>query len=232
MLSEAMTVKERLLTPHGELELQQHHVDSNIQWDIIQDGSYICSSKRGRSSVSLINFGLDALNDNVQVKVMIGGLGLGYSLRAALQSPKVSCVDVVEWEKAIIGWHLRFLGDYARKALMDPKTRLITENIIEFLPETTQKYNLIAIDIDSGPKDYKHPENARLYNGEFLGTLKKHLEEGGVLTVWSDSYEESFRDLLESLFSKVDVCRVQDKDSSGEMLEAFIYRAFTEETHP
>lgn len=225
MLSEATTVKERLLTPHGELELQQHHEESNTQWDIIQDGSYICSSKRGRSSVGLVNFGLEALNVQNDLKVLIGGLGLGYSLRAALQSPQVVEVDVVEWEKAIIGWHLRFLGDYARKALMDSRTRLITENILVALPGIQRKYNLIAIDIDSGPRDFTHPQNAELYSVDFLSVLRGHLKKDGVLTIWSDSYEESFRNLLESLFSKVDVCRVLDHDSSDGHLEAFIYRA-------
>lgn len=226
MLSETMNVKERLMTSHGQLELQQYYTKSDIQWDIIQDGSYICSSKRGHSSVSLVNFGLDAITNEAAVKVLIGGLGLGYSLRAALQSPKVASVDVVEWEKAIIGWHLRFLGDVARKALMDPRTQLITDNILMVMPNLEKKYHLIAIDIDSGPKDFNHPENAAIYSAEFLSLLKEHLEPDGILTIWSDSYEESFRSLLDTIFRKVDVCRVLDQESGDKPLEAFIYRAF------
>lgn len=226
VLVEATTVKERLITPHGELELRERSLESDIQWEITQDGFFVCSTNRNQSAAELISYGLDALAIGMkEINLLIAGLGLGASLRTALGSSRVSKVDVVEWEKAIIGWNIRFFGQPSKNALMDPRTRLIAGNLREVLPEIHNRYQLIALDIDNGPEWPVHPENAGIYGREFLALIKDHLVPEGILTVWSGRYQDSFFSLLDSIFSRVDVKQVWDKDSQGNPLEAFIYRA-------
>lgn len=226
VLADTVTVCERLNTPHGELELRQRSMESDVHWEITQDGYFICSTTRNLSTAELVHFGLETLSPTGDgLKVLIAGLGLGFSLRAALMHQHVSRADVVEWEKAIIGWHLRFLGPSSKDALMDPRTQLIAGNLLDVLPRIQTRYHLMALDIDNGPDWLVHPENAGVYRGEFLSVICDHLEPGGVLTIWSDQYQESFLHLLRSFFQSADVKQVWDKDGDGKPLKAFIYRA-------
>ena len=224
---EAVTVRERIITPHGELELRQRSLAKDVQWEITQDGYFVCPTKRSHSAIELIQYGLNALpKESRELKVLIGGLGLGFSLQAALAHPGVAQVDVVEWEKVIIGWNLRFFGRHSKEALMDPRTRLIAGNLLDVLPTMESRYHLIALDIDNGPGGLVHSEKAAgSDDGGFLSVIREHLLPGGALTVWSDKYQEEFLTWLKFVFSQAAVRRVWDKEDDGGPLEAFIYRA-------
>jgi spermidine synthase len=141
----------------GETILRQ----GTAGFELIVDGQFLISSASGPSSVELVTFGLESFTAQAGgLQVLIGGLGLGFSLKTAWSDQRVEQVTVVELEPALIDWHRQGLLPETAAIINDPRVFLINRDLIKFIENCREKYNLIALDIDNGPDWLSHQENA------------------------------------------------------------------------
>jgi spermidine synthase len=187
----------------GELVLRQVGDD----YEVISNGVFLMDTRNGESERLLVRATLDHLPGDAPTRMLIGGLGVGFSLAEALRSPGVT-VTVVELEPAVIGWHATHLAPFSEGALEDPRVTVERADLVAFLRGTRERYDAICLDIDNGPDWIVTPGNADLYGLGGLDLLAGRLAPGGVLAVWSAGAAPAFEDRLRARFTGVEVREV------------------------
>jgi spermidine synthase len=191
-------VVERVVTPRGELALRR----AGAHYEIIHNGVFLMDTRNGTSERLLVRAALDGCGQP-RVRVLIGGLGVGFSLDEALRHPAVTEVAVVEVEEAIIRWHATHFGAHAHTALQDPRTRVVNADLMAWLVDGADRFDAICLDIDNGPEWTVTAGNAVLYTEEGLSLLRRRLVPGGVLAVWSAMAAPAFEAALRQQFTGV-----------------------------
>lgn len=136
-----------------------------------------------------------ALRDGA--RVLIGGLGLGFTLRAALDELAEDAeVVVVELLPVLVEWHRGVLGPLSGHALDDPRVRLELADVCAFVREGYETFDAILLDVDNGPEAFTVRGNEWLYGDRGLRHLKRALRPDGVLVVWSAFESEDFVERL------------------------------------
>jgi spermidine synthase len=184
---------ERREGPYGEVVLRsrgEHH-------EIIANGCFLMDTSDGRSERLLIDAALAALGDRREPSLLIGGLGVGFSLAHAAADPRWGRIAVVERERAIIDWHVD--GPLARisgAALADPRTVILPTDLVVFVQTNDERFDALCLDIDNGPDWTVTDGNASLYGPSGLAACHDRLKPGGILAVWSAQPSEAFEDAL------------------------------------
>jgi spermidine synthase len=130
--------------------------------------------------------------------VLLGGLGLGYTLRALLDRlPPDARAIVAELVPALVAWNRGPLADLAGRPLDDPRVRLQPRDVLTCAAEATRAFDAILLDVDNGPAPLAHAANARLYGAKGIRACAEALRPGGVLAVWSAGPDERFLERLE-----------------------------------
>lgn len=131
-------------------------------------------------------------------RILIGGLGLGFTLRAALDGlPPDARVDVAELVADVVRWNREDCGDYAGRPLNDPRVNLYIEDVAMVIARNEDTYDAIALDVDNGPSAITHPRNETLYLHAGLARARDALRPGGVLAVWSSFPSPAFTTALD-----------------------------------
>jgi spermidine synthase len=139
-------------------------------------------------------------------RILIGGLGLGFTLRAALDKlPPAARVDVAELVPDVARWNRAECGEYAGRPLDDARVTLFIEDIAAVIARSVDTYDAIALDVDNGPSAVVHPRNEQLYRRAGLARAHDALRPGGVLAVWSSFASELFTKSLEELGGTVEM---------------------------
>ncbi|MFJ6460603.1 spermidine synthase [Streptomyces sp. NPDC091387] len=186
---------ERREGPYGEVVLRRR----GDGFEIIANGCFLMDTSDGRSERLLIDAALAALPAGRPAPaVLIGGLGVGFSLARAAAEPRWGRITVVERERAIVDWHLDGpLAGISRAALADPRTAVLTTDLVAHLRTTTERYDALCLDIDNGPDWTVTEDNGNLYSPAGLADCHQRLTPGGVLAVWSaqpsDKFEQALR---------------------------------------
>lgn len=191
-------VIERHSTKRGDIQLQCR----DGQYEIIYNGSFLMATYNGESERLLTRTPLRRCSHPHQV--LIGGLGVGFTLAETLADPRVSQVDVVEIEDAVIDWNKRFFAPFNSSALEDARTRVIHADLVEWLKANEEKYDIICLDTDNGPDWTVSDSNSYIYSGDGLKKLQRMLTDGGILSFWSASFSDAFFSKLTAYFSHVD----------------------------
>lgn len=130
-------------------------------------------------------------------RILIGGLGLGFTLRAALDDlPPDARVDVAELVPDVVRWNREACGEYAGRPLDDSRVHLYIEDAAAVLARNEGTYDAIALDVDNGPRAFTHPRNAELYAHAGLVRARSALRPGGLLAVWSAFPSDAFTEAL------------------------------------
>jgi hypothetical protein len=138
--------------------------------------------------------------------VLIGGLGLGFTLRAALDRlPADARVIVAELVPALAAWSRDHVGHLAGRPLDDPRTRLQHGDVLGRIAEAKGAFDAILLDVDNGPSALADARNARLYGDEGVRACRDALRAGGALAIWSAGPDERFRARLERAGLDVEV---------------------------
>ena len=157
--------------------------------------------------------------------VVIGGLGLGFTLMEVVASPKPRTIQVVEIEGLLVDWASQGLMPHARAALRDPRVQVHVADLRTYMESLTPRsVDLILIDVDNGPDFLVHESNASLYQSPFLETSRLALRSGGLLTVWSSSRSARLQGALTEVFGQCDEAAF-DIARAGRQLEYFLYFA-------
>ena len=157
------------------------------------DGQELMNSGSHGSEKKLAVYGCAGLARTPGVRVLIGGLGMGFTARAALDVLASDAeVVVVESVAAVVRWNREVLGHLAGAPLADPRVSIVEADVVDAIAEATSRYDVILLDVDNGPSAFTTYKNRRLYSAEGLQSARNALRRGAVLGVWSTFQDASF----------------------------------------
>lgn len=186
-------VLDRREGPYGEVVLRRH----GELLQIIANGCFLMDTSDGRSERLLVDAAYRALDGRPEPEVLIGGLGVGFSLAHAAADPRWGRITVVERERAVIDWHLGGpLSALSAAALADPRTRIVEGDLLAYVTETSATHDVLCLDIDNGPGWTVTEGNEGLYSPAGLAGCARVLRPGGVLAVWSAQPSPEFEGTL------------------------------------
>lgn len=167
------------------------------------------------AEVALADLALAELSQP-ELDVVVGGLGLGFTARAALADDRVRTVDVVEALEPVIDWHQRELLPNSTELVTDPRCHLVHGDFFALLdsnspfgPDALDRYHAILVDIDHTPTHVLHPSHADFYTEAGLGHLGERLHPGGVLGLWSDVPDDDFLTTARAVFATCEAHEVR-----------------------
>lgn len=199
-------------TPLGDLCLRRRELLSRpgtVITEITLDhqllmSSYITVSERALAEEAL------ARHPGHGLAVLVGGLGLGYTAAAVLESDRVQQVEVVELFGAVVGFLQKGLIPLSEELLADSRFGVREGDAYAALGERSEEqWDLVLIDIDHSPEDHLGPGNESFYTESGLTRAKQHLAPGGILAVWSYAESSPFVDALRAAFAVVEIVPVK-----------------------
>lgn len=181
--------------PHGEVALRRH----GQHFQIIANGCFLMDTSDGRSERLLVRAALDELPGRTEMSVLLGGLGVGFSLAEAAAEPRWGRITVVEREGAVVDWHRNGqLAPFSEHALDDARVEVVEADLVAYIYASAQTYDALCLDIDNGPDWTVTDGNVGLYAPEGLAACRERLAPGGVLAVWSARPSAAFEKSLET----------------------------------
>ena len=206
-VNETVQLVERRDGPYGEVVLRRR----GQYFEIIANGCFLMDSSDGRSERLMVSAALGMLAQPHGASLLIGGLGVGFSLAEACEDPRPGRICVVEREQAVIDWHTRGaapLRRFAGTGHSDPRARIIRDDLLRHVRTTGERYDVLCLDIDNGPDWIVTDDNQSVYTAAGLTALERALTDQGVLSVWSAARAPAFVQRLASQFAQVQTLEV------------------------
>ena len=205
----------------GALELWRRGEEFSIR----TAGHELMGSRSHGSEATLAELAVAARGDAPRQRVLIGGLGVGFTLAAALRSlPADARVTVDELSPAVIRWNHGVLGSLAGQPLADPRVEVREADVVDQLRHGAERFDIILLDVDNGPSALSQTRNAWLYRDEGVARLHSALGPHGVLGVWSASSDARFVERLRRARLRVDEHRVPASGRRGKRHVVWIAR--------
>ena len=149
-------------------------------------------------------------------RVLVGGLGMGFTLRATLDHlPAAASVVVAELLPAVVEWNRGPLGPLAGHPLKDRRVRVELGDVAAALRSSVDAFDAVLLDVDNGPAAFATSGNAALYNDAGLAAARTSLKKEGVLAVWSARDDRKFEQRLRYAGFRVEVERVRGRLKKG-----------------
>ncbi|MGC1375375.1 MAG: hypothetical protein WA821_04075 [Anaerolineales bacterium] len=210
----------------GEMELYQHDRDFSIKIN----GLELMNSRQHESEQELARLGCAHLSGRATPCVLVGGLGMGYTLRQALDmlAPNASVV-VSELLPAVVEWNRQYLGALNGQPLEDQRVQLVSGDIFGLLSQSAARFDAILLDVDNGPSAMVDLGNQRLYGPGGIETCRRALRKQGSLAIWSTEPSKDFELLLMGCGLQVRRYRVKNYKGS-KSTPLFIWVAAQDET--
>lgn len=176
-----------------ELRLYRRGSDFMILLDRVE----LMSTRMSGSEEALAEMTCARLHDRPRPHLLIGGYGMGFTLRAALAALADGArITVVELVPEIIAWARGPMADLMAGCLDDPRVRLVQGDVADVIAEAPSAYDAILLDVDNGPDGLTRKGNDRLYSTRGLASAKRALTPGGILSIWSAAPDPAFRHRL------------------------------------
>ena len=208
-------------TRTGELQLASVEAGTITHYELIVNGVFLMATYNALSDQALMDTVMETSKSRKHIGLLIGGLGLGISLRQALAYSNVRSVCVVELESRIVNWNREYLSN--ADILDDARTEVVVGDFYDYIHGNPRSYHGIAMDIDNGPDWVVRSENRRAYSVSALQTLRTRLRPGGTLAIWSHAVNNSYERALEWVFGGVTRQQTCDHNLTGKPLESVIY---------
>ncbi len=200
-------------TPDGTLIALYRHDGAYL---IRADGVELMSTRRHLSEDRLADVACAPLGAMPGIRVLIGGLGLGFTLRAALRHlPDDAEVVVAELVPEVIAWNADPQYGLSVDAMRDARVRVVQDDVTNVLRANPASFDAIMLDTDNGPGGMLMTENARLYARHGIGITKAALRDGGTVVYWSVGDDTKFVSALRASGLDVSIHRVRAHDTTG-----------------
>jgi spermidine synthase len=212
------TVIGKTLSPDGTTLVLARRGD---EWEISADGYTLMSSRMHGSEEALARLALASAPR--ARSVLIGGLGLGYSLRAALDRlPRSARVAVAELSPAVVEWNRTHVARLAACPLDDARVRVDVGDVREAIRKAKGEWDVILLDVDNGPGAIAQASNAGLYDAAGVRSCRRALRAGGVLAVWSAGPDERYLRRLKEGGFQARVEYVRPRSGGGRKHAVFV----------
>ncbi|MDM9646257.1 hypothetical protein [Rhizobium sp. S163] len=173
----------------GELRLKQR----GSEFSIMLGSNELMNSRLSGSEEALATLSYDKLKGRPRPSILIGGLGMGFTLRAALAVvPNDATVVVAELVPAVVSWARGPMAEVFKGCLDDPRVGIYQGDVSELIRSSRAKFDAILLDVDNGPDGLTRQSNDGLYDFAGLKAAREALRLGGVLAVWSSGPDASF----------------------------------------
>ena len=200
--------------PDGTELVLARRGSKNCEWVVRAAGHVLMSSRAHGSEETLARYALERVK--APRAVLIGGLGLGFTLRAALDAlPVDSRVIMAELVPELVEWNRRHVGDLAGRPLDDPRCQVRIGDVFDAITASSAATDLILLDVDNGPSALAHSRNSRLYSEAGVRACWAALRPGGVLALWSAGHDARYADILGRAGFHVEVKTVAARPGSG-----------------
>jgi len=167
------------------------------EYVILAGGESLMSSRMHGSEEALATLGCEDARHLETPHVLVGGLGMGFTLRAALNLlPPGAIVTVAELIPAVVDWNRGPLGPLAHHPLKDPRVRVDPRDVRLVLETATAAFDAVLLDVDNGPAPFTSDDNATLYADRGIAAIRRALRPDGVLAVWSAREDRKFEQRL------------------------------------
>ena len=146
----------------------------------------LMNSRRHHSEDALAEFACTRLSAIENAQILVGGLGMGFTLAAVLKTVGVSAeVIVAELVPAVVEWNRGLLGRCAGRPIEDGRTRVHLGDVADLLKQRADKFDAILLDVDNGPEPMTHSDNEWLYSQAGLKRIYEKLRPEGIVAIWS-----------------------------------------------
>jgi spermidine synthase len=206
----------RAESERGELVLRERREPgSPTTVELRANGVFVMDTQETSTEQALAEAALE-LHDDPR-DVIVGGLGLGYTMHRVLADHRVERCSVVEIEQALVDWMRDGTIAHGPGLIADERANLVVADIAVAVAEAhDDSYDLVLLDVDNGPGYLVHERNAALYEAPFLVEVRRLLRPGGVLVVWSADRSPALEGALEEVFGDAEArpydVRLQERD--------------------
>ncbi len=177
----------------GELKLYER----DGAFSIMLGSNELMNSRLSGSEAALATLAWDRMPKGAWPKLLIGGLGMGFTLRAALAAmPADAEIVVAELVPAVVEWARGPMAALFAGSLDDPRVTVIVADVAELIEAQQKRWDGILLDVDNGPEGLSRPGNDWLYRRPGLIAIRQALRAGGVLAVWSSAPDGPFTNRL------------------------------------
>jgi len=188
----------------------------DAEYMLLADGKDLMSSRMKGSEQALATLGCERAKKLEAPCVLVGGLGMGFTLRAALDIlPRDAAVVVAELMAAVVEWNRGVLAPLANHPLADRRVRVEVGDVAVALRENRARFDAVLLDVDNGPRAFTQEGNAGLYGDDGLQSIRAALRPGGVLAVWSACDDRKFEHRLRHAGFQVETHRVRARLAKG-----------------
>ncbi len=193
-------------TPLGVLTLRRYEAETGeVGYEVAIDGNFLMASHGAHSERAMAHLAHQRLRRSPEdLHVLVGGLGAGHTLRAALDLPTVAQVTVAEIGAKVEGWNRRYFAEVNDHAVEDPRARVLVADLADVMKDHPGAYDLLLLDVDNGPGWLAADGNADLYETAGVRRCLDALRPGGVMAVWSPAANPRFMKTLEAVADDVE----------------------------
>lgn len=203
----------RTTTPGGdEMTLMRQ----SGEYVILAGGKPLMSSRMHGSEEALADVACRHARSLDEPCVLVGGLGMGFTLRATLDAlPGAATVVVAELVEGVVEWNRGPLAALASRPLADPRTRVEVGDVAELLRASRRRFDAVLLDVDNGPDAFTTSGNSWLYGDAGLAAIRSALLTTGTLAVWSAREDRRFEQRLRYAGFAVEIVRVRARLNKG-----------------
>jgi len=183
----------------------------------------LMNSRRHHSEQALAELACSRLGKTGAARVLVGGLGMGFTLAAALRLvPGSAEVTVAELVPAVVEWNRGLLGQCAGRPLEDRRTRVYLGDVAELIRQRERSFDAILLDVDNGPEAMTCAGNAWLYSPAGLQRIYEKLRPAGIVAIWSARADRQFAGRLEQAGFEVSLRTVRARPGKGSRHTVFV----------
>jgi spermidine synthase len=205
---------DRETTALGELVLRHYRAETGeTGYEILLNGAFLMASHGSHAERAMAGLAHERLPTGASgLTVLVGGLGAGHTLRAALDLPGVTRVLVAEIGAKVVEWNRRYFAEANGGAIDDPRVEINVADLAVVIGDHPSTFDLMLLDVDNGPGWLAAAGNARLYTSDGLASCRRALLPNGVLAVWSPQPNPAFETALNEIFPTVELETTSDPD--------------------